>query len=448
MTFVYFLIVLGILIFVHEFGHFIVAKRNGVKVDTFSLGFGPRLIGVRRGDTDYRISLIPFGGYVKMLGEDPSERNADDPRSFASKSVWARAKIIVMGSLSNIILCALILPVVFMIGRNEPMFLSEAPVLSGVMGDSPAEKAGMKAGDRIISLGGKKVSTWEDVLTPIMIGANSVMRIAFERDGRENETTIALGELPEVGGGYAGFEPILFLDSEAKIESVKKDGPAEKAGIKPGDMVRIFAGKKVASWIDLSERINKTGGAESDIVLVRDGQEIAAKVLSVYDKEHERWVIGILSDRRSGLPMKFVRLGFIAAVKKGFHEDARLALMTLTVFKKLVKLELSYKTLSGPIVIAKYSAVAAAMGLSDFLYFMAFVSIQLGILNLLPIPVLDGGQLVFLGLEAVFRRPVGVRVQEITAQAGFVLIILFMLLVTYNDIDRVWGVGRIIKKIF
>lgn len=447
MTFVYFLVVLGILIFVHELGHFIVAKRQGVTVETFSMGFGPRLFGVRRGGTDYRISAILFGGYVKMLGEDPSdEKAANDPGAFTSKSAWARAKIIVMGSLANIALCLVLLPIVFMIGRDEPVYLSEPPVLVGVAFNSPAAKAGLLEGDLIVSAGGKKVSNWEEVLTPVMIGANSALEFVALRGGQKIAARVDIGELPELSGGYAGFEPMLFIGSEAKINVVKPESPAAAAGVKPGDKVISFAGNSVSGWFDLSERVNANGGKEATIVVLRDGKEISLGVTPAHDEKFNRWMIGISPVLKEGLPTVFKRLGFFDAVKKGVGETAKIAGIVFVILKKLVTLELSYKALSGPIIIAKYSAAAAAMGLADFLYFVAFVSIQLGILNLMPIPILDGGQLVFIGIEAIFRRPINVRVQTVITQVGFFVIAGFMLLVTFNDMDRVWGIGKMIKN--
>lgn len=448
MTILYFIIALGLLIFVHEFGHFIVAKRRDICVEVFSLGFGPRLIGLKRGETDYRISLLPLGGYVKMRGEDPSDEAASDPRSFSAKGVWARFKVVASGPLMNLVFCLLIMPVVFMIGRAEPKYLREEPVVIGVRAESPAATAGFQKGDRILSVDGKPVATWEALINKVLLAPGSTLNIQVERGGRKIDTSITVGELPEIKGGYVGVEPMFFLGSEATVDKLKARGPAEEAGLKKGDKIISFGGEKVADFMDFSEKVNDGKGAEAEIVVLRDGSEMSFRIKPVYNKDYDRYAIGIMKDRSDGAPTELVRYGFSDAIVMGTKENIKLAVLTLDVLKRLVTLQLSYKVLGGPIIIAKVSAAAAASGASDFLYFLAFLSIQLAILNILPIPVLDGGHILFLGIEAVMRKPVSVRVRAIADQAGFVLLISLMLLVTYNDLENVWGFGTWIKKIF
>jgi len=448
MTIFYFIVALGLLIFVHELGHFIFAKRAGIYVEAFSLGFGPRLFGFRKGETDYRVSLLPLGGYVKMRGEEAGDSGAADPRSFAAKSVWARAKVIIFGPLMNLFLCLILMPVVFMIGRAEPVFLKEAPVVSGVRADSPAAAVGMLPGDRIVSIDGHGVRVWEDVLNRVLLGPGKTVRVAFERDGRMIEKDVDIGELPEIKGGYVGIEPMLFYGNEAKIDGLRSGGPADEAGLKAGDVVVSFAGQRVADWIDLSMQVDRNGGREASIVVEREGERIPLTVTPEFSEDHDRWLIGITKDRKSGVPTIVVRYGFFDAIVAGTKENVKLVGLTFEVLRRLVTLELSYKVLGGPIIIAKVSAAAAASGISDFLYFLAFLSLQLGILNFLPIPVLDGGHLVFLGIEAVRRKPLSVRVRGIADQVGFVMLIALMLLVTYNDIDNVWGIKPLLKKLF
>lgn len=448
MTILYFIIALGLLIFVHEFGHFIIAKRAGVLVEAFSFGFGPRLFGFKRGETDYRISAFPLGGYVKMLGEDPRDEGASNPRSFAVKSVWTRARIVLFGPLMNLIFCLAIMPVVFMIGRSEPVFLKEVPVLTGVRDDSPAAVAGFERGDKIVSVDGDEVQTWEELLNKILLGPGSVLNIGVERDGLKLKRSVTVGELPELKGGYVGFEPMLFYGNEATIDGVKAGGPADRAGLKSGDKVIAFGGEKIADWIDLTLRVDKNGGNEAPVTILRNGVELSFRISPEYNKEFGRWLIGISKDRRSGVPTVVRRYGPIDAFTYGMKENLKLFGLTIDVLERLVTLKLSPKVLGGPIIIAKTSALAAASGLSDFLYFLSFLSMQLAVLNLLPIPVLDGGHLFFLSIEGVRRRPVSMRVRAVADQIGFALLIGLMLLVTYNDIDNVWGFRALFKKIF
>ena len=198
MTLLYFLIALGILIFVHELGHFILAKRQDVKVEEFSLGFGPRILGFRKGETDYRISALPLGGYVKMLGEDPSEETASDPRSFAKKTIWQRTKIIVFGPLMNLIFALAIMPLVFFIGRSEPVFLHEKPVVMGVRAASPAMQAGLEKGDVIEAIDGKKVADWEGVLNKFILSPDSKLKLTIKRNSKTFDQEVAVTQMPEL----------------------------------------------------------------------------------------------------------------------------------------------------------------------------------------------------------------------------------------------------------
>ena len=447
MTLFYFIIVLGLLIFAHELGHFILAKRAGVCVEVFSLGFGPRLFGFKRGDTDYRVSAFPLGGYVKMLGED-REEEVRDPRAFPAKSVWSRVKVVAAGPLMNIALCAVFMPMVFMVGKEEPVFLTEPPILMDVRADSPAARSNLEKGDRIVSIDGKEVGTWEEVLNRILLEPGSELLLRVDRDGNLIDTQVVVGELPEIRGGYLGIEPMLFLGNEAVIDGVRPSGPAFDAGLKKGDRVTSFAGQKVIDWLDLSSKVDAHGDQEAKIVVDRQGQLLAFTVRPIYNERYDRWIIGISKNRLAGMPMTVRRYGFFQSIVAGTKENIKLAALTLGVLKKLVTLKLSYKILGGPIAIAKTSAAAAASGLASFLYFLAFLSLQLAILNFLPIPVLDGGQLVFLGIEGARGRPVSAKVMNTANQIGFMLLIALMLLITINDIERTWGISSLIKKMF
>jgi len=449
MTLLYFLIALGLLIFVHEIGHFILAKRQDVKVEEFSLGFGPRILGFKKGETDYRISALPLGGYVKMLGEDPEdEKAAEDPRSFAKKTVWQRVKIVACGPLMNLVFSLAIMPLVFFIGRSQPVFLNEPPVVSGVRAESPAAMANLKKGDLITAIDGKKVATWEDALNKFILAPNSTLKVTIERGGETFDQDIGVGQMPELKGGYVGIEPMLFLGNEAVIDAVQSGGPADEAGIRKGDLIEAVGGKPVSDWLDLSQKVNESQENEASIKVKRGEETLTVNVKPQYNEEAKRWLIGIIKDRQSGMPMTVVRLGAIDSIVAGTKENIKLINLTFTVLKRLFTGGLSYKILGGPVIIAKASAAAAASGFSNFLYFIAFLSLQLSIINILPIPVLDGGHLLFLGIEAVRRRPVSLKVRQYATQAGFFLLIAFMLLVTWNDLESVFGLRSLLRKLF
>ena len=448
MTIIYFIIALGVLIFIHELGHFIMAKRAGICVEAFSLGFGPRLFGVKWGDTDYRISALPLGGYVKMMGEDPDDDKANDPRSYASKSVLSRLSVVAAGPLMNVVLCLMLMPIVFMIGRQEPVFLSEPPVLVGVRSESPAAAIGLKKGDLVVAVDGDDVENWEQVLNKVLLGPDSELAIEYKRGGKTFEKVARIGELPGIKGGYLGIEPMLILGNEAVVEGVAPGGPGAKAGIEKGDLIVAFAGQKVEDWIDLTTMVGINEGKAARISVKRGSKIKRFAITPEFNEDYDKWIIGISRSRLGDTPMHMRRYGFVDAVVIGTRENVKLAGLTLSVLKKLVTLQLSYKVLGGPIVIAKVSAAAAASGLSAFLYFLAFLSMQLAILNFMPIPVLDGGHIVFLAIEGIIRKPLSIRIRSVAMQIGFVLLIGFMLLVTINDIERTWGVASWIKSLF
>ena len=449
MTILYFIIALGLLIFIHELGHFIVAKRNGVCVEVFSLGFGPRLLGFKKGDTDYRVSLFPLGGYVKMKGEDPDEEGeAHDPRSYSAKSVFTRMRIVFCGPLMNLVLAFILMPIVFMIGKSEPAFLQEVPVVPDVRAESPAEGAGLMKGDVITSVDGEPVHAWEGVLNRILLSPRQTLTFGVDREGRHMEMPVEVGEIPGLKGGFVGIEPMLFLGADPYVGEVKARGAADAAGVKSGDLIISFGGEKVIDWLDLTRMVNESGGDETELVVERDGQRITLPVEARYNEEFGRYIIGITKDRMSGVPMKLQKYGFSEALVKGTKENIKLLGLTFDVLKRLFTAKLSFKVIGGPVIIAKASAAAAKTGISNFIYFLAFLSLQLSILNLFPIPVLDGGQLVFLGYEGIARHPLNARFRMIAHQVGFVFLISLMLLITLNDIDNVWGIRELLKKLF
>ena len=448
MSILFFLIALGLLIFVHELGHFLVAKWSGVRVEEFSLGFGPRLFGFKKGDTDYRISALPLGGYVKMLGEDADGKESQDPRSFAKKSVGKRVLIIACGPFMNVLFAFLIMPMVFFIGRSEPVFLHQEPVVLGVRAESPAAQAGLKKGDVIEAIDGKEVSDWESALNKILISSGSTLDLTIKRGDKTLNKDIKVSEIPQLKGGFVGIEPILFLGNEAVIDGIKTGGPADQGGIKPKDKVLSINGKPVNDWIDMADKVTASQGKKIKIKIERDKKIKQVTVTPEYNESAKRWLIGIVKDRRSGLAMTTVRYGLIDSLVYGAKENIKIISLTFAVLKRLVTLQLSYKVLGGPVIIAKASAAAAASGLSHFLYFLAFLSIQLAIINCLPIPVLDGGHLVFLGVEAIRRKPVSIRVRQTASQIGFILLITLMVVITWNDINRIINIKVWLQKIF
>ncbi|MFH1873640.1 MAG: RIP metalloprotease RseP [Pseudomonadota bacterium] len=448
MTLIYFIIALGILIFVHEAGHFIMAKRAGVCVQEFSFGFGPRLIGFKKGETDYRICLLPLGGYVKMLGEEPTEEGADNPRSFARKSIWQRALIVSFGPVMNVIFAMLVMPLVFFIGRGQPAYLQEAPVLVGVKAESPAALAGLKKGDLIKAIDAKSVDTWEEVLNQVIISGGATLALTIERDADTLSKNIKVDKKEDTKAGYLGIAPMYFFGDGVVVDSVMDDGPAAKAGLKPNDRIVSVNNQEINNFMEFSPLVNELGDKKIRLGLIRDNKKIFKTIQPEYSEENKRWMIGIAMSTQMDMPMQQMRYGLLKSFKYGFLENIKLLKLTFDVLKRLITFQLSYKVLGGPVMIAKASAVAAASGLTHFLYFLAFLSMQLAIINLLPIPVLDGGHLLFLGIEKIKKSPVNLRVRQTLTQVGFILLISLILIITWNDVNNLFGIKEWIKNLF
>ena len=427
-TFGVFIIVLGILVFIHEFGHFVFAKRAGVRVETFSLGFGPRLFGWKRGETDYRISAVPLGGYVKMTGEDPKEEDAGREDSFAKKSVAARMKIVLAGPLMNLILPFFLMPLVYIVGIEQPAYLDEPAVVGWVEQDTPAATAGFRPGDRIVRIQEEEISTWEKAKILFASNPNQVLQVEYMREGKPMHT-----EITPDSSGYAGGYTGLDHERPALIGGVSPGMPAEKAGLEAGDRIVAIDGAPIHYWGQMAAIIRAHPDDPLQIAIDRNGEASSLTVTPILDTETESGLLGIAYQEET----VFKRYGLWKSVQNGVRNVGQAFVLTFYVLGKLFTGGLSIKTLGGPILIAKMTGDAARVGLSSLISFVAFLSLQLGILNLLPIPVLDGGHVLFLTLEAVLRRPVNIKIREGAQQVGFIMLLVFILIISYNDIRRV-----------
>ncbi|MBE9502766.1 MAG: RIP metalloprotease RseP [Proteobacteria bacterium] len=429
MTIISFVLVLGFLILIHELGHFLVAKGLNVKVEKFSIGFGPKLVAFRRGETEYMISAFPLGGYVKLLGEEPGEELENDPREFASRPVSHRMAIIIAGPLMNLLLTFALLPLAYMIGVNMPAFLDEEVKVGWVMEDSPAIEAGIQRDDIIKTIDGDDVETWEKAVTIFMSNPGRRLEIGILRGGNEINVRIMPSALEGQGGGYTG----ILQPMEARIGEARPGMPASIAGLKKGDLITRVDGHDVNHWIEMSNFIRQGGGKEMVLGVKQGDKEIEVKLIPRMDDVSKNYVIGV---QRSE-PMIFKQFGFGEAINEGVNKGLQLTYLTFDILKKLITFNLSIKSLGGPIMIAQATGAAAHSGISEVIMLMAFISLQLGILNLLPIPVLDGGHVFFLLAELGLRKPISIKTREIAQQIGFAILILLMLIVSYNDIMRI-----------
>lgn len=452
MTIVYFIISLGVLVFIHEFGHFLAAKKQGIGVEKFSLGFGPRLLSLKRGETTYMISALPLGGYVKLHGEDPPEdpeaASAADEKSYAARPISQRSLVVFAGPFMNLLLAAVLMPLVFLLGRMEPAYFGERPVVIDVRRDSPAEQSGLKKGDEVLQIDDETPQTWKGLLDYVLLHADHETEIRFRRGGEVISRPVKIGKSEETHAGTIGIEPSYFIGNEPVIDEVGPGSPAAIGGLQKGDRVIRIGGSPIETWTDMSEKVGQSGGKKIDVTVRREGGVLTLALTPRYDAEMKKWLMGVQKDT-SRMKDFFVERKYSLgeAVVEGTRENIKLAGLTLSVLKRLLTFHLSYKTLGGPIRIAQASAMAAKSGLSDFIYFLVFLSLQLGILNLLPFPVLDGGHLLFFGIEGVTRRPVSARVRGYAEQAGFFLLLSLMVLVTLNDVDSVWGFKQILDRI-
>ncbi|MCE9624990.1 MAG: RIP metalloprotease RseP, partial [Deltaproteobacteria bacterium] len=296
MTILYFIVGLGLLIFIHELGHFLVAKFSGIRVERFSLGFGPH-VGFRVGETEYCLSLLPLGGYVKMSGQEDFEEGdivpLDDPRAFSSKSLWTRIRVVLAGPAMNLMLPFVLMPIVFMIGRQEPKYLAQAPQVLGVQADSAAAKAGIAKDDLILSVNGKPASNWEQVLREMAKPAGSEIHLQLKRGNETLEKTAALQALEGGMGGYLGIEPVFYVDIEPFIGGFTPDSPAHAAGMQDGDRVVAINGEAIADWNAMAEKVNQSKGKETKFTVERAGQKIDLKIHPIFNPAYNKYVIGV-----------------------------------------------------------------------------------------------------------------------------------------------------------
>ncbi|MEW6144905.1 MAG: RIP metalloprotease RseP [Thermodesulfobacteriota bacterium] len=525
-----FIFVIGILVFIHELGHFLLAKWSGVRVEKFSLGFGKKIFGFRRGETEYLICALPLGGYVKMYGEGtegnfivdkvdpgsdaerygfrPGDRivsidgielttfprwkqlesalskepekdylfvvERDDkkieitskarglegadtysekeyPRGFSNQPLINRLLIVVAGPFMNFLLPFIFLPIVFMIGITVPAYLEQAPVIGYIKPGSPAAEAGFRKGDRIVEIEGKKVSDWKDVNIELQTNPDALLNIEVERDGATEVIPVKAAASPE-GIVAIGFgEPI-----KARVGTVIAGTPADKSDLQKGDEILAIDGTKVADWDQMASIVKENSGKELTLLINRQGAEITKKITPETSVETGKGAIGV-SPYQDEIVKKY---GFIDAIVNGVKEAANMIVeVVVLLFGFLYKLVTGKialgtagKSLAGPILIAKVSGAAAENGIAQLLQFTCFISINLAVINLFPIPMLDGGHVLYLAIESIKKKPLSQRTLEISQRIGLTILIFIMFLAIYNDLSRVKGdilnsLGRVVNVV-
>src|SRR5437667_4600659 len=417
-----FIIVLGVLIYAHEAGHFVMAKLFRVRVLVFSFGFGKRLFGFRKGETDYRVSLIPLGGYVRMAGDTPEETQGGDPGEFLSKPKWQRFLILFAGPFVNLLIAIVFIAALSMVGTEQAVI---KPILGEVLPNKPAARAGLQIGDRIVSINGEPIRDFMDLRLAIEMNARTPLRVEFLRNGQLRTTTLTPDrENTEFGPvGRVGILP--FFDPV--IGRVKPGSPAARAGLRPRDRILAVNGQPITQMTQFDAAIPASKGKPITLEIAR-GDSRFQTVLAAAKPDPQDPYRGFLP------PTEVRKLSLLPALRESVQQNWKMLRYALVTLGRLFRAEGSVKELSGPISIARISGEMLRRGWMEVVFLMAMISLQLGIMNLLPIPVLDGGHIMILLIEGLVRHDLSVRVKERIQQVGFAVLAALMIVVLYNDV--------------
>ena len=436
-TLLAFLFVLGVLVFVHELGHFLAAKRVGIRVLKFQLGFNPTVLSFTRGDTEYSIGALPLGGYVKMAGENPEDERTGQADEFLSKSKWQRFQVLIMGPTMNLLLAFVLTAIVLFQGVEKSAFEDQPPVVGVVTAGSPAAGAGIQAGDRIVSVQDHAVGTWEQFFFAIGSRPNREVTLRLLRNGQD--LSLKVTPLP-LGGGQSRLEIGdigVWPNVHPHLRSVSPGDPGDTGGLKAGDVIVAVDGQPVTFHWQLREIIAKHPDQTIDLSIVRDG--VAQSVPVALARHGTVGWLGVIpvDDNVS------IKPGFAQAIGMSAQRNVEYGGLIFQTLWGLVTRETSPRQLMGPVAIAQLSGESAQLGWISLASLMAMISLNLGILNLLPIPVLDGGHIFIMGLEGLVRRDFSMRVKEKMLMAGLVLLMTLMVTVIYNDLTRISWIERL-----
>ena len=433
------LVVLGIMVLVHEFGHFAVAKLCGVRVEVFSIGFGKRLFGFRRGDTDYRLSLLPLGGYVKMSGETPGEASTGDPAEFSAHPRWQRVLIGLAGPISNFLLALFLMTGFYMMHNEVEAFRSQAADIDFVSDHTSAANAGLKTGDVITRFDTVSNPTWEQVSIRAALNVGQTIPVDVRRSG---ETVSSQLTVPNPRGNEdfdfdtVGFVPRM-QDEPIRVRQIEAGMPAAKAGLRAGDQIVSVDGLELHSVDAMLAFLQQGGGRPIHLTALRGGQTLQIElqpIMADAGNGHKLYRIGFAPNLP---PFKIQQLPLPQALRQSVHFNMRYSGLILEVLQRMVTRRFAVQDLSGPIGIARQTGLAVEQpGWQPIIGLMSIISLNLGIFNLLPIPILDGGVIVLLLIEGVMRRDLNQEFKERIYQAAFVVLLIFAAFVMFNDISK------------
>jgi regulator of sigma E protease len=440
-TILAFVFVLGVLVFVHELGHFLAAKRVGIRVLKFQLGFNPTVVSFRRGDTEYSIGALPLGGYVKMAGENPEDVEHDERGTvvrrsdeFLSKTKWERFQVLIMGPVMNIALALVLTAIVLYQGIERIAYEEQAPIVGVVAAGSPAAGVDIRPGDRLVSVNGRQVTTWSRFLQEVGTRPDREIEVGFLRDGLEQTRTVKTKVMRQ---NRFEFGDIGVLPNvHPYVRTVQPGGAAETAGIKNGDIVIDVDGQPITFGYQLKEAIAKHPEQPITLTILRDGQQQKVRATPARNGTEGLLGIGIGDETIKTKPDAW------GAIKESVNKNVEYSGLIFQTLWGLVTRETSPKQLMGPVAIAQLSGEAASLSWIALFGLMASISLNLGLLNLMPIPVLDGGHIFIMALEGLARRDFSMRAKEKMLLAGFVLILMLMVTVIYNDLTRVAWIER------
>jgi regulator of sigma E protease len=442
----WFLVVLGVLVAFHELGHFLAARWVGVKVLKFSLGFGPKLFGRKMGETEYLLSAVPLGGYVKLFGEDETEATTqeDRARSFAHQGLWGKVLIVAAGPGFNFILAYFIFAGWLATGAPLPVptFQDLTPDIEAIAPGSPADTAGIQIGDRVSRVNGRDISTRAELFDAVAKSKGQALTIEIKRG--EQVKTLTVAPTTAHGPQASAQEPGYYLGVEETppfVTSVAQSSPAAKAGLQAGDHVVTIEGQTIHTWSQMTGIVKEHPNRQLQVEVLREGHRISltmtptAEKTTVNGQSVEVGKIGISGPGGRSLMHSNTSL---LSLYDGLRATWGWTELTAIGLYKIVVGDISSKNIGGPLMIANISAEAGAQGASSVVFLIAILSINLGLLNLLPIPILDGGHLLFFLIEGILRRPLGERQRELAQQAGLVLLVGVMVFAVWNDLERMF----------
>ncbi len=433
------LVVLGIMVLVHELGHFVVAKLCGVRVEVFSIGFGKRLFGFRRGDTDYRVSLLPLGGYVKMSGETPDAEHTGDPGEFSSHPRWQRILIGLAGPVANFLLALGLMTGFYMMHNEVEAFRSEPAHIDFVSSHTPAANAGFQPGDLITSFDSAQHPTWEQVSVRSALDLGQTIAATVDRNGQSVALKMTIPN-PRDSDDF-DLESIGFIprmqNGPIRVAQIEAGMPAQSAGLKAGDQILSVDGIALHSVDSVLAFLQQNQGHPVHLKVLRGDQTFDVQLQPVMADAGSGQKLYRIGFATTPLPFKVQQLPLPAAFRQSVRFNARNSGLLLEVLGRMVTRRLAVQNLTGPVGIARQTGLAVEQpGWQPIIGLMAIISLNLAIVNLLPIPIMDGGVIVLLLIEGIMRRDLNQELKERIYQAAFVVLIIFAVFIMFNDISK------------